>query len=407
MTTRNGATPSLLFMSTQPAVEALMAPRRWFGGRLTGAQIAWSAAGVALFGLGVGEILDDRWHASWPVSAVFVVLATVPLAALPTHPVETVVVVSLAAGVDALLFSTPQSLAILFGLLFAAGGAARYAPRRALIPLLTLVTLVIVVAAVRDPTDGNPYDYFFTFGICATATICGFLVRNRHQAVVRAIDLAVQQRTEHRLGVERAITEERSRIARDLHDVVAHAVSLMVIQSAAGRAVAQRDPERAAAVFDTIESSGQRALADLRRLLGVLETGEQDDVRPPGLAAVEELVAQTNVAGVSCCVTWAGGRDEVPDGVDVAAYRVIQESITNALKHGARTALDITVTRSEAGIRVDVLDRDGVPSEPELDRAGHGLRGMRERVGMYDGTLAAGPTPEGWRVEAFFPVAST
>jgi signal transduction histidine kinase len=97
----------------------------------------------------------------------------------------------------------------------------------------------------------------------------------------------------------------------------------------------------------------------------------------------------------------------VPDGVDVAAYRVIQESITNALKHGARTALDITVTCSEAGIRVDVLDRDGVPSEPELDRAGHGLRGMRERVGMYDGTLAAGPTPEGWRVEAFFPVAST
>jgi signal transduction histidine kinase len=394
---------------TKPAsAEELLEPRRWWGGRVTAVQVAWTAVAVALLAFGGAEIIGERWHAGpWPLDLPFVVAATVPVAFFPTRPVPAVATVAVAAALDALLFTTPQSLAVMFGSLFAAGAAARYAPRRALAPLLALISAMIVVAALRDPTEDSPYNYFFTFGICATAAASGFVVRARHAAVLQAVEIAVRERTEHELGVERALVEERSRIARDLHDVVAHAVSLMVIQAAAGRAVGARDPERAARVFDTIEVSGQSALGDLRRLLGVLQTGDSAEAQPPGLTAVEDLVAATTAAGLSCRVHWAGDLEDVPDGIDVAAFRVVQESITNALKHGARAGLDITITRSDAGIRVDVLDRAGGTTQTSsIVGSGHGLQGMRERVAMYDGTLAAGPTQGGWRVEAFFPVVA-
>jgi signal transduction histidine kinase len=394
-------------MSGDPSVEELLEQRRWWGGRFTAVQAAWAGAAAALLVFGVAEIIGDRWHvAPWPVSLVFVLLATVPVALVSTRPVPAVATVALAQASDALLFTTPQSLAVMFGALLAAGGAARYAPRRALAPLLGLLTVVIVVAALRDPTDDNPYDYFFTFGICATAAAAGFLVRARHAAVLQAVEIVVQERTKYEVGVERALVEERARIARDLHDVVAHAVSLIVIQSAAGRAVAPRDPARASEVFDTIEAAGQRALADLRRLLDVLHADDRDSSRPPGLSALDELVAQTNAAGLPCRVVWSGESHDLPDGVAVAAYRVVQESVTNALKHGARHGVDIHVTRNEAGVRVDVLDQSGEAAPGGLTGAGRGLQGMRERVGLYDGTLAAGPQQDGWRVEAYFPVAA-
>jgi signal transduction histidine kinase len=395
-------------MSLDRSVEEILEPRRWWGGRFTAVQVGWAAAAATLLVFGVAELIGDRWHvAPWPVSLAFVLVATVPVAFFSTQPVPAVTAVALAQALDALLFTTPQSLAVMFGALLAAGAAARYAPRRALVPLLGLLAVMILIAAIRDPTEDSPYDYFFTFGICATAAAAGFVVRARHAAVLQAVEIAVRERTKYQLGVERALVEERARIARDLHDVVAHAVSLIVIQSAAGRAVAPRDPSRAREVFDTIESSGQRALADLRRLLDVLHADDRDSSRPPGLSALDELVAQTNAAGLPCHVVWSGDSDDLPDGVGVAAYRVVQESVTNALKHGARHGVDIHVTRNEAGVRVDVLDRAGETVGERVPGAGRGLQGMRERVGLYDGTLAAGPQQEGWRVEAYFPTSAS
>ena len=393
--------------STSPTADPLqLFGRRFLGGRFTGSQLAWAVLAAVLLVTGIAEILGGRWHSPWPVSLFDLALMTLPIAVVWARPAGAALLVSAAIVFECGVFTSPQSMAALFAGMSVAAGVARYARGRGLW-VLGLLAVLNGWVAFRDPTDTDKWDYLFTLMIWASAAIGGLLLRGRHSAILRAVDEAVRARTEQGLAVQQAIADERSRIARDLHDVVAHAVSLMVIQAAAGRAVGARDPERAARVFDTIEASGQSALGDLRRLLGVLQTGDSAEAQPPGLTAVEDLVAATDAAGLPCRVRWDGDLDDVPDGIDVAAFRVVQESITNALKHGARAGLDITIARSAAGIRVDVLDRAGGTTETSsLVGSGHGLQGMRERVAMYDGTLAAGPTQGGWRVEAFFPVVA-
>jgi signal transduction histidine kinase len=331
---------------------------------------------------------------------------TGPLALLSRFPARAASVVAVAMVFECGVFTTPQSMAALFAGMAASAGVARYAQGRGLWLLVVLGVLNVWVA-FRDPTDTNKWDYIFTFMIWASAAIGAWLLRGRHTAILRAFEEAVRLRTDRGIAVEKAISDERARIARDLHDVVAHAVSLMVIQAAAGRSVLAMDPRRAEGAFDTIELSGQRALGDLRRLLGLLQAGEQEQAETPGLSSLETLVRDANAAGVPCRLTWTGERGGLPDGVDVAAFRVVQESVTNALKHGAHAGLDIDISLSAAGVRVIVLDRatDSDPATRDLlPGAARGLRGMRERVGLYDGTLAAGPETDGWRVEAFFPV---
>lgn len=378
--------------------------RRWVGGRWSTSQIGWAVAALVCLVLGAGEVAAGRWHSPWPVSILVLALVSLPLAVLPTYPWRAGLVAVVAFTFECVAYTTPQSLAVLFAMLGVAGGMLRYTRRREVLPTLAAIATATVVSALRDPTSSSRWDYLFTFGIWLVAAIGGLLLRGRHEALLRAIDETVRLRTEQGLAVEKAIVDERARIARDLHDVVAHAVSLMVIQAAAGRSVLAREPASAASAFDTIEDSGQRALGDLRRLLGVIASTEGDQAQRPGLSEVEELVQAADAAGLPCRLTWSGEREGVPDGVDVAAFRVVQEGVTNALKHGAHVGLDIAVTRSEAGVRVALLDRFGSEGGAALPGAGQGLRGMRERVALYDGTLATGPDTDGWRVEAFFPL---
>jgi signal transduction histidine kinase len=231
----------------------------------------------------------------------------------------------------------------------------------------------------------------------------------------RAAELLREQAAEAR----RIVTEERTRIARELHDVVAHRVSLMTVQAGAAKAVAAEDPEAALRAMGAVEEAGRQALAELRHLLGVLrpET-DLDGLGPqPGLADLPRLVEQIRGAGVDVSLATDGVPAELPARVDLFAYRIVQEALTNVLKHagpGAHTEVRLGADRS--GIVLEVVD-DGFADKgsesaggrqpldsDRLRRAGHGIVGMRERALLLGGTLDARPRPGGgFRVVAHLP----
>lgn len=206
---------------------------------------------------------------------------------------------------------------------------------------------------------------------------------------------------------DRAAAEERQRIAREMHDVVAHSLAVVVSHAEAGRMVVGQQPERAAGILDTIANTGREALTEMRGLLGVLGGESSRQARyiastepQPGLADVGDLVERMRAAGLSVRLE-ADELGQVAPAVGLTAYRVVQEALTNVTRHaGPGAAATVSVSRTNRQLQIEVSDDGvGVQSPP-----GRGLRGMRERVAAVGGTLEAGPSSEGWRVRAMMPL---
>ena len=208
---------------------------------------------------------------------------------------------------------------------------------------------------------------------------------------------------------ERAAAEERLRIARELHDVVTHTLSVVVVHAGTGRMVAETDPAAARRALATIEVAARSALVEMRRLLGVLRRAgdEQGGLAPaPGLAELDSLVADIELSGVDVEVRVEGERPVVPASVDLCAYRIVQEALTNVIKHVGPARATVGVRYSDHEVTIDI-DDDG-PTGPVVSSSpasgGHGLIGMRERVTMLHGDLVAGPRPSGgFHVSARLP----
>jgi signal transduction histidine kinase len=218
----------------------------------------------------------------------------------------------------------------------------------------------------------------------------------------RAAELVREQAAEAR----RIVVEERTRIARELHDVVAHRVSMMTVQAGAARAVAAEDPARAMQAMGAVEEAGRQALDELRHLLGVLRPeADADALGPqPGLADLPALIEQTRVAGLDVSLVMDGLLRELPTRVELSAYRIVQESLTNVLKHaGPGTRTEVRLRADTACIFIEVTDEGrGVSTLPG---SGHGTVGMRERALLLGGSLDAGPRPGGgFRVFAQLPM---
>lgn len=224
----------------------------------------------------------------------------------------------------------------------------------------------------------------------------------------------------------RAVADERGRIARELHDVVTHSVTVMTVQASAARRVLRTSPGDAEAALASIESTGRDALAEMRRLLGVLRTDEGGpDLRPqPGLDRMGELVAQMQATGLPVEVSVEGEARPLPSGVDLAAFRIVQEALTNSLKHAGKAratvrirygpdTLDLRVADDGRGAAAALIQGSGGSggssgSGASGRGAGHGLIGMRERVSLYGGAFEAGPRPEGgYAVHAQIPLDPT
>jgi signal transduction histidine kinase len=203
----------------------------------------------------------------------------------------------------------------------------------------------------------------------------------------------------------RAVAEERERIARELHDVLAHNVSVIVVQAAAAGDVFETHPEQAREALRAIEASGRVALSELRRLLSVVRPdGDDDLIRPqPGLDQLDALVASMQAVGLAVDVRREGDRPPLPAGVELSAYRIIQEALTNTLRHAGATRADVTVRYAADAVTLEVIDNG--TAAPRTNGAGQGIVGMRERAGLLGGSVEAGPAPwGGFQVRARLPL---
>jgi len=235
--------------------------------------------------------------------------------------------------------------------------------------------------------------------------ILGDNMRRRRERVAELAERAERAERERELLAHQHVHDERTRIARELHDVVAHSVSLMVIQTAAARRQLAVDPAKADAAMATVEDTGRTAMQEMRRILGVLrdEDGQQVRAPQPSLAHLDQLLATAPDLPVS--LHTEGDLTDVPAGIELSAYRIVQEAITNVRRHaGPVHHVDVTVHRNNGTLMVEVAD-DGRGASAAASPNGFGLVGMRERVVAYEGELLAGPRKGGgWRVRATFPV---
>jgi len=241
--------------------------------------------------------------------------------------------------------------------------------------------------------------------------IVGRMMRVSRQRQALLEDQAVLLERQRDEQARIAVADERQRIARELHDVVAHAISVVVLQARGGRRVIDTEPDAAREAFDAIESTSSQALDEMRRLLGLLRSGDDDTLLPqPTLARIEELVDDLRASGLPVEVTLEGDPGVLPPGVDVSAYRIVQEALTNALKHAGPTRARVRVEYGDDSVLVEVTD-DGAGAAAANGSSppgsGHGLVGMRERVAIVGGELTAGPRPTGgYAVSARLPYAA-
>jgi signal transduction histidine kinase len=267
-----------------------------------------------------------------------------------------------------------------------------------------LVAAPLIVAAVGIP-DSSSANLVLTAGIYAGSFFLGASMRNRRlylQQLEERAEILERERDEE---AKRAVADERLRIAQELHDVVAHSMGVIAVQAGVGAHVIDNDPAEAKKSLEAISTTSRTALTEIRRLLGVLREDEGASYTPaPGLADMERLVREICDAGVDTHVTWNGEREELPPGVDFTAYRIVQESLTNALKHGGPDVhVDVTLTYEPGVLDIEVVD-DGRGVNGKATDGGHGLMGMRERVAVFGGSFQAGPVVGGgFRVAVRLP----
>jgi signal transduction histidine kinase len=296
----------------------------------------------------------------------------------------------------------------IFGIFVALYSLALYAtPRRALIGLgyaLGCLYLQIAFALHYGESYGGT-DFGFIAVVVVAPWLVGKAMRGRvaHMSVLELRAETAEREREQR--AEEAAREERARIARELHDVIAHSVSVMVVQAAAAEEVLRKAPERALEPIRAVQDTGRQALAEMARLLGMLRRdGAELGLAPqPGLDDLAALVEQTRVAGLPVELQIEGAARPVPLGADLSAYRIVQEALTNARKHAGKARATVIVRYRTEAIEIEVAD-DG-HSVGNGDRGGHGLVGMRERVALFGGELHTGPQAGGgFRVYARLPL---
>jgi signal transduction histidine kinase len=282
---------------------------------------------------------------------------------------------------------------LMFGPLLATYTVGAHASRRVSLPIAALLVVGSTIAILGgDPSDAADVAVGYFSGI--TAWVVGEMMRTQRERTAWML-------TRRAEDAQRAATQERLAIARDLHDIVAHNVSVIAVQAEAARAVLATEPERAAQAMEEVADTARTALAELRRMLGVLRS-EQELTPQPGLAAIDDLVASVRRAGMDVRLTRAGALRPVDAVAGLTAYRVVQEALTNVLKHAGPCHTGVDVEVGTGALVVTVTD-DG--RGPRALNGGHGLIGMRERVAVLGGRLDAGAGPRGgFCVRAWLPL---
>ncbi|RNL72191.1 sensor histidine kinase [Streptomyces sp. I6] len=383
----------------------------------TGVDSFWA---VVLFGFSMLWVVQEHVGVEPRVAPAVMVLLLCLAVALRRRVPERMLLLVGGVGIAQLALDVapnPADFAMLV-LIYtvAAHDGQRWASQLALAGGLCAATL----AQIRWPEPGMSAGtkIFFTVVMTvpfALAWVLGDSLRTRRAYFAQLEERASRLEKEREAQSKVAVAAERARIARELHDVVAHNVSVMVVQADGAAYVLDAAPDQARQALETISSTGRQALAEMRRLLGVLRTGDAPEtgeyVPQPDVEQIKELVEQVRAAGLTVDFRIEGTPRPLPSGVELTAYRIVQEALTNTRKHGGPDAgASVRLVYFDDGLGLLVED-DGRGATHELyedggaDGKGHGLIGMRERVGMVGGTLDAGPRPGGgFRISALLPL---
>lgn len=355
-----------------------------------------------------------------PIEMVTAVGLVLPLAWRRSQPVLAAGLIATVSVLQIIFYVWPQPGQV--AVLIALYALAAYAPRWASLGGLAVASVGCFAGLLRYSAEFgiNPFEMrdaslplFVVIAVLVQALVLlcwafGDLARNRRLTL-----RALEDRT-RRLEVERqqerdlAAADERSHIAREMHDIVAHSLSVIITQADGARYASAQDASVAPATLGTIAETGRASLREMRRLLGVLRGDEEASTRPlPVLADIPTLIETVRHAGLTTSYTVTGtSRRELPAGAELTAYRVVQESLTNVLKHAgpdARAAVEQVWTSRGLSLTIDD-DGRGAGADPSSSGAEQGIKGMRERLRLYDGDLTAGAqTGGGYRIEAFIP----
>ncbi|MFJ1528496.1 sensor histidine kinase [Streptomyces mirabilis] len=311
----------------------------------------------------------------------------------------------LTINLAAVAIQLAQFLAVDLALYFIAAGR----PRRTGVTALCMALAVLVAWESLRLLRGWGIGTLEELTVALTAVVAWLLGDASHRTRQYGEKLRAQAATQ-------AVTDERLRIAREMHDMVAHSIGIIALQAGAAARVVRTQPEAAREAMTAVETAGRETLAGLRRMLVSLRHADQDQDRSravadglhpaEGLADLDRLAAATTAAGLQVDVHWKGARRQLPPDIDLSVFRIVQESITNVVRHAATTACRVTVDYLEEHVAVEVTD-DGRGRGSTTD-TGFGLVGMRERVALLHGEFTAGPRPEGgFRVTARLPVPAT
>lgn len=360
------------------------------------------AAVLALFGE-LDVLLSHDWHGPVAVNAVVVPIMVLSLIWRRTRPLLCLSVVMGGLSLLSVIFGGSETWTNVFVTMVAVYSAAAHASNP-----LAVVGLAAVGSTALTLTDSNIHSFgeaVWTSTLFGLTFVAGFGGRSLH---ARRDDLdqraeALDREEEERAAI--AAGEERQRIARELHDIVAHSLGVLVLQAGAADQVLESDPDRAREVLRSIRATGLEAIDELGTLLGLVRGEAEPSRQPqPSLVELESLVENTRRAGLAVDLEIEGARRRLPAGIELSAFRVVQEGLTNALKHAGPAKARVVVRYRERELEVEVTD-DGRQSHAGFGSR-HGLAGLRERLAVFGGALEVGPRPGGgWRLWAQFPLA--
>jgi signal transduction histidine kinase len=377
----------------------------WFDSAL-----ALAAAGLSTAFFVVHPADSGLPRGMFVLGCALVLLHTLPLAARRRFPLA-VLATSVASGLVFAALGLPPDM-LWVAIPVAVYSVAAYGDRWVSLAGLVVAELGSVAIQLTPGRFQAPTVVGNALFIGA-AWLLGHFIGVRRLSVLRLEERTAELEQAREELARRAVVEERLRLARELHDVVAHAMSVIAVQSGVGAHVANTQPKEAAKALVAIEATSRAALEELRRLLGVLrqEDEPQGDLAPvPGLADLEGLLAELAKVGLAVKLQVNGTRPPLPAGVDLSAYRIVQEALTNVVKHAGPAHAQVTIGYRDQDVTVEVIDDGRGVTAPTGDgraRVGHGLIGMRERVQAFGGDLEAGPCPGGgFRVAARLPLAA-
>ena len=368
------------------------------------ADTALALVFAALAGL---DIWLNRLPGPPEAKVVAAVLTTLPLAWRTRAPVATTAVTTggLSLGIVLGLPAKDTSLVAAVSPLLAVYSVGAHASVRATVVAVALALgqLGAAIAIAEWPAE--------EFALYAIGVAIALLVGRASRAMGFEVDV-LEARTaelerERDLRAQAAVEAERARIARELHDVIGHSISVMGVQAGAVRRRLTPEQEREREALLAVERTGRDAVGEMRRLLGILRVNGADHDAMPTVRRVDDLVAELRGAGLDVELHVDGELDDLPPGRALAAFRILQEALTNTLKHAPGAHVDAALRRTPGGLEIEVVDSGGArPAAPD-DGGGHGLVGMRERVALYGGTLEAGPSGDGFSVLARFPATGS